>query len=164
MRLVRTVLGGEIDRRVLPVVAVSFTYSASFSTFWVYVGIFAVKGLHWPVNRVGLLFLLSAPVAAVANYLSGHVSDRIGRKGLIVASFLASATNAVALALLGHRTAIAFMTGPAWTLAPFIAFQLRAHGGVASVWVFFAAVALAGAVAGAAAARVAGSQNSRPAR
>ena len=108
MRLVRTVLGGEIDRRVLPVVAVSFTYSASFSTFWVYVGIFAVKGLHWPVNRVGLLFLASAPAAAVANYLSGHVSDRTGRKGLIVASFLASATNAVALALLGHVTAIAF--------------------------------------------------------
>ena len=60
--------------------------------------------------------------------------------------------------------ALAAMTGPAWTLAPFIAFQLRTHGGVASMWVFFAAVAFAGAVAGAAAARVAGSQNSRPAR
>ena len=109
MRLVRAVLGGELDRRVRPVVAVSFTYSASFSTFWVYVGIYAVKGLHWPVNRVGLLFLLSAPAAAIANYLSGHVSDRTGRKGLIVASFLLSAVNVTALALLGHRTAIAFV-------------------------------------------------------
>src|SRR5438093_10245710 len=107
-RLPRLVLGGEVARSVRPIAAVSFTYNASFSTFWVYVGIFAVKGLHWPVNRVGLLFLASAPAAAVANYLSGHVSDRTGRKGLIVASFLASATNAVALALLGHVTAIAF--------------------------------------------------------
>src|SRR5947207_7657323 len=101
--------GGRLDRRVAPIVPVSFTYSASFSTFWVYVGIFAVKGLHWPVNRVGLLFLLTAPTAAVANYLSGHVSDRIGRKGLIVAVFLASSANAVALSLLDHRTGIAFV-------------------------------------------------------
>ena len=56
-RLPGLVLGGEIARSVRPVAAVSFIYNASFSTFWVYVGIFAVKGLHWPASRVGLLFL-----------------------------------------------------------------------------------------------------------
>jgi hypothetical protein len=44
--LARALLGGGLDRRVAPIVPVSFTYSASFSTFWVYVGIYAVKGLH----------------------------------------------------------------------------------------------------------------------
>jgi predicted MFS family arabinose efflux permease len=88
---------------------ISFTYSASFSTFWVYVGIYAVKGLHWPASRVGLLFLASAPAAAVANYLSGRVSDRVGRKPLIFWSFLASAANLAVLAWLGgEATAIAF--------------------------------------------------------
>jgi hypothetical protein len=42
--LLRAALGGAVERRVLPVAAVSFVYSASFSTFWVYVGVFAVKG------------------------------------------------------------------------------------------------------------------------
>jgi hypothetical protein len=40
------------------------------------------------------------------------------------------------------------MTGPAWTLAPLIALELRGHAGVNSVWLFFAAVAVAGAAAG----------------
>jgi predicted MFS family arabinose efflux permease len=102
------VLGGAIERRMLPVVAVSFIYSASFSTFWVYVGVYAVKGLGWRPSQVGLLFLLAAPVAAVANYLSGHLSDRVGRKRPIIASFLASSVNLTALSLLGEHTMIAF--------------------------------------------------------
>src|SRR5438045_3596684 len=306
--LMRAALGGGVDRRILPVAGVTFIYSASFSTFWVYVGVYAVKGLHWPASRVGLLFLFSAPVAAVANYLSGRVSDRVGRRRPIVASFLASAANVAALSLLGHRTAIAFalivlqgvigapaysldrvlvadlvlepaghenafatvrvagnlgafggpplaalliflggwtafligisalgivgavlasaglraaillmglpflglgasggvaviagvivafvfgemlwmptsqsvaarlapaaargtyfgalaaMTGPAWTFAPFVALQLRAHAGIDSVWILFAAVAVAGAAAGVAAVRAADADLSR---
>ena len=107
--LARALFGGGLDRRVAPIVPVSFTYSASFSTFWVYVGIYAVKGLHWPASRVGLLFLASAPAAAVANYLSGRISDRTGRKPLIVVSFLASSANLLLLAWLGGTTALAFM-------------------------------------------------------
>src|SRR5437764_4683422 len=106
--LMRAALGGGVERRILPVAGVTFIYSASFSTFWVYVGVYAVKGLHWPASRVGLLFLFSAPVAAVANYLSGRVSDRVGRRRPIVASFLASAANVAALSMLGHRTPVAF--------------------------------------------------------
>jgi predicted MFS family arabinose efflux permease len=102
------VLGGELDRRVLSIAAVTLVYSASFSTFWVYVGVYAVKGLGWPAARVGLLFLLSAPAAAVANYFSGRISDHTGRKSLIVGSFLASAANVAALSMLGHRTPVAF--------------------------------------------------------
>jgi predicted MFS family arabinose efflux permease len=107
--LARALFGGGLDRRVAPIVPVSFTYSASFSTFWVYVGIYAVKGLHWPAGRVGLLFLASAPAAAVANYLSGRISDRTGRKPLIVASFLASSVNVLLLTWLGGTTALAFV-------------------------------------------------------
>src|SRR5689334_6915838 len=107
-RLMRAVLGGDVDRRVRPVAAMSFAYYASFSTFWVYVGVYAVKGLHWPASRVGLLFLASAPAAAVANYFSGRISDRTGRKPLIVASFLASSANMLLLTWLGGTTALAF--------------------------------------------------------
>lgn len=105
----RAVLGGDVDRRVRPVAGMSFAYYASFSTFWVYVGVYAVKGLHWPASRVGLLFLASAPASAVANYFSGRISDRTGRKPLIVGSFLGSAANVVLLAAFGHITAVAFV-------------------------------------------------------
>src|SRR5437773_3296554 len=107
--LMRAALGGGVDRRILPVAGVTFIYSASFSTFWVYVGIYAVKGLHWPASRVGLLFLASAPAAAVANYLSGRISDRTGRKPLIVVSFFASSANMLLLVWLGGTTALAFV-------------------------------------------------------
>jgi predicted MFS family arabinose efflux permease len=105
----RAIFGGGLDRRVAPIVGVSFVYSASFSTFWVYVGIYAVKGLHWPASRVGLLFLASAPAAAVANYLSGRISDRTGRKPVIVGSFIASSANMLLLTWLGGTTALAFV-------------------------------------------------------
>jgi predicted MFS family arabinose efflux permease len=106
-RLIQRLLGTDVDRRVQPIVAVSFIY-AVFSTFWVYVGVFAVKGIGATPSDVGLLFLLTAPPAAVANYASGAVSDRIGRKGLIVASFAASAANMTVLWLVGRHVAVAF--------------------------------------------------------
>ncbi|HEU0193728.1 MAG TPA: MFS transporter [Gaiellales bacterium] len=97
------------DRRVFPVVPVTFVYNLAFSTFWVYVGVFAVNGLGWRPEQVGLLFLISAPPAAIANYLSGRISDRVGRRGPIVASFLAAAAIVGALALVGGHTALAYM-------------------------------------------------------
>jgi len=106
--LSRALLGGTADRRIRPVAAVSFVYSVSFSTFWVYVGIYAVKGLHWPPARVGYLFLASAPVAAAANYFSGKLADAVGRKTPIVLSFVASTANMIALSAVGGRTAAAF--------------------------------------------------------
>jgi MFS family permease len=109
LRVLRSTLGGDVERRILPIAAVSFLYSASFSTFWVYVGVYVVKGLGWPAGRVGLLFLLTAPTAAVSNYLSGRISDRIGRKRLIVASFALSSLNLLALASFGHHTVPAFI-------------------------------------------------------
>ena len=135
--LLRAALGGPIDRRVLPVVAVNFTYSALFSTFWVYVGVYAVKGLGWRPSQVGLLFLLSAPAAAVANYLSGHVSDFVGRKRPIVTSFLASTVNVTALSVLGGHTVIAFaliiaqgvIGAPAYSLDRVLVADLVPEGG-----------------------------------
>jgi predicted MFS family arabinose efflux permease len=100
-------LGGDVDRRIRPVVAVSFTY-AVFSTFWVYVGVFAVKSLDASAGDVGLLFLLTAPPAALANYGSGVVSDRIGRRRLILGSFVASAANMTLLWLVGRQIPVAF--------------------------------------------------------
>src|SRR5204862_534067 len=54
-------------------------------------------------RQVGLMFLISAPPAGAANYLSGALSDRVGRKPLVVAGFLAASANLVALAAVGRN-------------------------------------------------------------
>ena len=97
MDFARRVFGGDVDPRVRPVVAVSLAYNLSFSTFWVLLGVFAVRGLGWSPASVGLLFLASSPTAAVANFASGRLSDRLGRRRLIVASFLAGSAIVAAL-------------------------------------------------------------------
>jgi len=106
--LVRAVLGGTVDRRVRPIVAFTFLYAVSFSTFWVYAGVFAVKGLGARPVQVGTMFLASAPAAGVANYLAGHVSDRLGRKAPIVLSFLAASATVAGLASIGRNVAFGF--------------------------------------------------------
>ena len=99
--------GARMGDRVRPIQAVSFTYGL-FSTFWVYVGVFAVKGLGARPSQVGLMFLLSAPAAAAANFASGAVSDRVGRRALIAASFGATAATMAALSLVGRNVPGAF--------------------------------------------------------
>jgi len=54
-------------------------------------------------------------------------------------------------------------TGPAWTLAPFVALQVESRAGPGLVWLMFAVVALAGAAAGVAAIRAAAGAGSRSA-
>jgi hypothetical protein len=44
--------------------------------------------------------------------------------------------------------ALSAMTGPAWTLIPLAALQLRAAAGVAAVWIFFAVTSVIGAAVG----------------
>jgi predicted MFS family arabinose efflux permease len=135
--LSRLTLGGEIDRRIGPVVAFSFIYSATFSTFWVYVGIYAVKGLGWHARDVGLVFLLAAPAAAVANYLSGHVSDRTGRKPLIVGSFLAATVTVTVLSIIDSHKIAAFVPiiflgvvgAPAYSLDRVVVADIVPEGG-----------------------------------
>jgi MHS family proline/betaine transporter-like MFS transporter len=105
----RLAFGGEVDRRIAPVVAFTFLYSASFSTFWVYVGVYLVEGRGWRAGDVGLLFLAAAPAAAVANYLAGHVSDRTGRKPLIVLSFVAAGVDVTVQAVGGDAKGTAFV-------------------------------------------------------
>src|SRR5437763_2389790 len=108
-RIARAALAGELDRRMLPVVVVAFAYSLAFSTFWVYLGVFVVDGLGWPPGAVGVLFLVEAPIAAAANFGSGLLADRVGRKGPIVGSFLAASATVLGLAAARGEPAVAFV-------------------------------------------------------
>jgi predicted MFS family arabinose efflux permease len=112
-------------RALRPVLAAAFLYEISFSTFWSYAGIFAVKSLGASPKDVGVLFLLSAAPAGVANYVSGSLSDRFGRKPLIALSFAADAIVMLGLVAVGRDVVAGFalvvsagvVGAPAYTLS-----------------------------------------------
>ena len=81
-RFRRAVLGRDLDPRVRAVAAISLIYSASLSTFWGYIGVFAVEGLHWRPGQVGLLFLVEVRHQQSVG-LGGQLgAEHLGRRGV----------------------------------------------------------------------------------
>jgi predicted MFS family arabinose efflux permease len=97
-RISRVLWGSDLDPALWPVLVVSLLFAASFSTFWTYVGVFALKRLHISGGTIGVLFLLSFAAGIVSAYLGGQLSDRIGRKPVIAVAI--AGQSLVALALL----------------------------------------------------------------
>ena len=100
---------------------------------------------------MGLPFLALLASSAVAVIAAVIVVFMLGEMVWMPTSQTVAAELAPEHARGTYFGALAATTGPAWTLAPFVAFQLRDHAGVGSVWLLFAAVSIAGAAAGAAA-------------
>jgi MFS family permease len=66
------------------------------------------------MTTVGLLFTISAGAGLVGSLLGGGITDRLGRKGMILLSLLASAGSALVMGLVGDITsffAFALLTG-----------------------------------------------------
>ncbi len=80
----RRIFGGDVDRVLLPVLAVGLTGALAGSTMWSFVGIWAIDHLGASNAQLGFTFLISAMLAAVGGYLGGHLSDRLGRRPLIL--------------------------------------------------------------------------------
>jgi predicted MFS family arabinose efflux permease len=97
-----------------------------------------------------LLLLASTSVAAIAAVIGAFI---LGEMVWMPTSQALAAELAPPETRGTYFGALAAMTGPAWTLAPFVAFELKAHAGVRSVWLLFAAIGVASAVAGLAAVR-----------
>jgi predicted MFS family arabinose efflux permease len=170
--LLSTLLGYTIwcgFETVLPVIAVS-TYRITPATWGLLVIIspLLVIGLQLRLTsatahlkaarRLGIAILvMGLPFVALIGSASIPVIAAVmvvfvfGEMLWMPTSQAAAAQLAPASARGSYLGALAAMTGPAWTLTPFIAMTLRTHAGVASIWILLAGVALAGAAAGVAA-------------
>jgi predicted MFS family arabinose efflux permease len=101
-RLFRLVWGGDVDRALRPVLAVSLVRSIAGSSAYPFMGIWAIKHLGAPQSRLAFAYLIGAVLSGVMGYLAGHWSDRIGRRPLILAGWGFQAIVPLLLIAVGH--------------------------------------------------------------
>lgn len=100
-RFIRLVWGGEVDRALRPVLAVSLAGSIAGSTAYPFIGIWAIRHLGAPQGTLAFAYLIGAVLAGLTGYAGGHVSDRIGRRPMILLGWGAEAVVPVGLLLVG---------------------------------------------------------------
>jgi predicted MFS family arabinose efflux permease len=98
-RLFRFVWGGDVDRALRPVLAVSLAGSIAGSSAYPFMGIWAIKHLHAAQTNLAFTYLIGAGLSLLTGYAAGHWSDKIGRRPLILSGWGFQAL--VPLALLG---------------------------------------------------------------
>lgn len=123
-RVFRLVWGAEVDRALRPVLAVSFVGSVAGSTSWVFMGIWAKTHLHASDTQLGVMYLGGALVGGLVGYAAGHISDRIGRRPLILTGWGGQSAILIGFALVGRHTLAGLALG---AVAP----ALGAIGGAA---------------------------------
>ena len=85
-RLFRLVWGDDVDPALRGLLAAFFSTTLAFSAFWSFAGIWAIERLGASSAELGLTFLADAIVSAASGFLGGHLSDRLGRKPLMLFS------------------------------------------------------------------------------
>src|ERR1041384_7699543 len=80
----RRIFGGEIDRPLLPILAVTLSGSIAGGMLWTFIGVWAIKRLGASDVQLAFGFLGGACSAMISGYLGGHLSDRFGRRPLIL--------------------------------------------------------------------------------
>ena len=102
-RVFRLVWGGDVDRALRPVLAVSLIGSIANASAYPFLGIWAIKDLHAPQSSLAFAYLIGAVLAGTMGYVGGHWSDRIGRRPLILAGWGSQALVPLALLAVGHH-------------------------------------------------------------
>ncbi len=104
-RAFRFAFGADVDRPLRPVVAVAFVGSVAGSTTWVFLGIWAKTHLHATYSELGATYLVGATLAGLSGFLGGRLSDRVGRRPLILAGWGGQGVLMVAFASVGQHLA-----------------------------------------------------------
>ncbi len=103
--LVRLIWGDDLDRPLRPVLGVTLASSAAGSGLWSFMAIWAVEELG-AKGQLPYVYLVGAVFAGASGFLGGYLSDRIGRRRVILVGEAAMAVYPlVLLALSGSMWA-----------------------------------------------------------
>jgi MFS family permease len=103
--LVRLIWGDDLDRPLRPVLGVTLASSAAGSGLWSFMAIWAVEELG-AKSQLPYVYLVGAVFAGASGFLGGYLSDRIGRRRVILVGEAAMAVYPlVLLALSGSMWA-----------------------------------------------------------
>ena len=102
-RFFRLVWGGDVDRALRPVLAVSLVGSIAGSSAYPFMGIWAIRELGAPQATLAFSYLVGAVLSGLTGYVGGHWSDRIGRRPLILFGWGFQALVPLTLIAVGHH-------------------------------------------------------------
>jgi predicted MFS family arabinose efflux permease len=100
-RFARLVWGDDVELELRPLLAVGFAGSLAGSSIFSFAGIWAIDELGVSSSALAVALLVGACLAAATGYVSGYVSDRVGRKPVIVTGWAALSLYALAFAASG---------------------------------------------------------------
>src|SRR5882757_78734 len=93
----------DVPVGIRPLIAVTAVQGLAASGFSAYVAIWAVERLHAAPGAVGLALFFRAASGIGSGYLGGRLSDRRGRRPVILASWFAQAVCIAAFAFAGDH-------------------------------------------------------------
>jgi predicted MFS family arabinose efflux permease len=82
-RIAALVWGEEVDRALRPVLLVTLVGSTAGSTMWSFLAIWAVEELG-AKSLLPVIFLVGALLSGASGYVGGYLSDRLGRRTVIL--------------------------------------------------------------------------------
>ena len=84
MRVVRRIFGGDVVPAIRPLVILQTFGSMAASCLFTFSGIWALEHLGATPTQLGIAYVLMACGAMFTGVLGGHISDRIGRRPMML--------------------------------------------------------------------------------
>jgi predicted MFS family arabinose efflux permease len=116
-KIQRRIMGGRIDRALLPILGVTFSGSVTGGMVYPFLGIWMIERLGASNFQMMGAFAGAAAAGAVGAYAGGHLSDRFGRKPLILVGWSVNALTPLGLLAAGDQMLIGF--GMLWAFSLF---------------------------------------------
>jgi predicted MFS family arabinose efflux permease len=101
-------MGDDVDPRMASLWTATTLGFAGVFSFLAFFGVFLVRELDTSPSQAGVVLGVGAAAGVAGAFLGGALSDRLGRKPVIVGAAAAQTVAATAFALYGHQRPVAY--------------------------------------------------------